>query len=188
MWVSQNWLQVPVGIIQDWPHDPVCIVCKTRVEVAGGSFEQMPEAGWPDMGSKKAVKAGSHLDTVPVIGSLRARTCQPYPDVWQIRLGQFVDFALLPPASGSARPTSPHLEGDLVVIRAEDLARSRKLIPDIGVWMQYYLLWMSVVLTEEPGRAQEFLAYEFLIAKGSKSFQWPSWVLYDHKFHQERTN
>ncbi len=106
--------------------------------------------------------------------------------VEKIKRGQYVDFSVLPPAAGSTRATPSHLEGDLVVIRAEDLARSRKLIPDIGVWLQCYVLWMSVALKEEPSRAQEFLAYAFLIAKCSKSFRWPSWILYDQEFRQAR--
>ena len=52
----------------------------------------------------------------------------------KIRRGQYVDFSLLPPASGMSMQAPTQLEGGVVVIKAEDLARSRRIIPDIGVW------------------------------------------------------
>ena len=73
-----------------------------------------------------------------------------------------------------------------MVIKAEDLARSRRIIPDIGVWHQCYTVWLSVVLKADPGRLQELLAYGYLITKCSKAFKWPSWVLYDQEFRQSK--
>ena len=53
------------------------------------------------------------------------------------------------------------------MIKAEDLARSRRIIPDIGVWHQCYMLWLSVALKVDLGRCQELLAYGYLITKCS---------------------
>ena len=48
----------------------------------------------------------------------------------KIRRGQYVDFSALPPAAGLSKQP---LEGGLVVYKAEDLARSSKIIPDIAM-------------------------------------------------------
>ena len=104
----------------------------------------------------------------------------------KIRWGQYVDFSLLPPASGMSKKAPTQLEGGVVVIKAEDLARSRRIIPDIKVWHQCHMLWLSVALKVDPGRCQELLAYGYLITKCSKAFRWPSWVLYDQEFRQSR--
>ena len=104
----------------------------------------------------------------------------------KIRRGQYIDFSSLPPASGLVKQAPTQLEGGLVVIKAEDLARSRRIIPDIGVWHQCFTVWLSVVLKADPGRLQELLAYGYLITKCSKAFKWPSWVLYDQEFRQSK--
>ena len=104
----------------------------------------------------------------------------------KIRRGQYVDFTSLPPASGMSRQPPAQLDGGLVVIKAEDLIRAKRLIPDVGVWLQCYLMWMAVAVKEEPSRTQELLSYAFLIVKCSKSFRWPAWVLYDQEFRQSR--
>ena len=72
------------------------------------------------------------------------------------------------------------------MIKAEDLIRAKRLIPDVGVWLQCYFMWMAVAVKEEPRRTHELLSYAFLIVKCSKSFQWPAWVLYDQEFRQSR--
>ena len=104
----------------------------------------------------------------------------------KIRRGQYVDFSALPPAAGLSKQPPPHLEGGLVVYKAEDLARSSKIIPDIATWHQCYYLWMTVALKADPSRLQELLSYGYLITKCSKAFKWPSWVMYDQEFRQSR--
>ena len=99
----------------------------------------------------------------------------------KIRRGQYVDFSALLPAAGLSKQPPPHLEGGLVVYKAEDLARSSKIIPDIATWHQCYYLWMTVALKADPSRLQELLSYGYLITKCSKAFKWPSWVMYDRR-------
>ena len=104
----------------------------------------------------------------------------------KIRRGQYVDFSALPPAVGLSKQPPPHLERGLVMYKAEDLARSSKIIPDIATWHQCYYLWMTVALKADPSRLQELLSYGYLITKCSKAFKWPSWVMYNQEFRQSR--
>ena len=55
--------------------------------------------------------------------------------VEKIIAGQYVDFSELPPAKGRTRSLPSQEDGHVLVIRAEDLAGSKKLIPDLATWL-----------------------------------------------------
>ena len=99
--------------------------------------------------------------------------------------GQYVDFSELPPAKGRTRSLPNTEEGHIVVIRAEDLAGARKMIPDLATWLQCFCLYSAVITEREPDRTKSLLAYATTIAKASLKYSWPSWVVYDQNFRQE---
>ena len=78
----------------------------------------------------------------------------------QILAGSYVAFSKLPPAKGRTSPMLSPEEGQIVLVRAEDLTGTRKLIPDLGTWLQCFALYMAVVMEKEPERTkhQVFLA------------------------------
>ena len=105
--------------------------------------------------------------------------------VKKILAGEFIDFAELPPAKGKVKSIPQAVEGQIVVIQAADLMESRKLIPDLATWIQCFSIYAAVIITKEPERAKNLLAYMSLIAKCSLKYKWPSLVVYDLNFHQE---
>jgi hypothetical protein len=91
--------------------------------------------------------------------------------------GQYVNFSELPPARGRARPLPNAEDSHIMVIRADDLAGTRKLIPDLATWIQCFAVYMGVVTEHDPGRTKSLLAYLSTIAKASAKYSWPSWVV-----------
>ena len=100
-----------------------------------------------------------------------------------------MDFSDLPPARGKA--CTPHQsaigEGQIVLVQAADLANSKKILPDLAVWLQCFALYV-VALAPPPDRLQDLMAYHSFIAKCSLRYRWPSWVVYDQNFHLEVAN
>ena len=88
-------------------------------------------------------------------------------------------YVELPPAKGWTRSMPNMEEGHIVVIRAEDLAGARKMIPDLAIWLQCFCLYLAVITECEPDRTKSLLAYATTIAKASLKYSWPSWVVYD---------
>jgi hypothetical protein len=74
----------------------------------------------------------------------------PKKVVDSIVVGQYVDFAELAPARGRTRALPSSEEGHIVVIRAEDLAGCRKLIPDLATWLQCFCIHATVIAEHEP--------------------------------------
>jgi len=71
----------------------------------------------------------------------------------KIRRGQYVDFSTLPPASGLTHQAPTQLEEGPIVIKAEDLARSRQIIQDIDVWHQSLVVGCTENRPEQAARA-----------------------------------
>lgn len=46
---------------------------------------------------------------------------------------------------------------------------------------------MAVALEAEPTKARELLGYQYLIAKASWEYRWPSWVFYDQTYRKNRS-
>ncbi len=102
-----------------------------------------------------------------------------------ILAGQYVDLTELPPARGYTKPTSALLEGQLILLQPGETIQAKRLIPDLATWVQCYTIYTAVMLTRFPEKATSLLAYAGLIAKLSRKFRWPSWVIYDTAFRQE---
>ena len=100
-----------------------------------------------------------------------------------------MDFSDLPPARGKAR--TPHQsvtgEGQIVLVQAVDFADTKKIIPDLAVWLQCFALYVAA-LAPSPDRLQDLMAYQSFIAKCSLKYRWPSWVVYDQNFRLEVAN
>jgi hypothetical protein len=69
----------------------------------------------------------------------------------------------------------------VVVIQATDLVRSRRPGHVGPVLCHLY----GSEGSHQPGLVPELMAYQAIIAKASRKFKWPSWVVYDQNFRQE---
>lgn len=113
------------------------------------------------------------------LASLSKRTVE------RIHAGEYVDFAELPPAKGKMRAIPQSVEGQVIIVQAEDLMQTKKLIPDLPTWLQCFALFVSVAAKHKPDRLADLMAYMSQIAKASKKYRWPAWVVYDLNFRQE---
>ena len=77
------------------------------------------------------------------------------------------------------------LEGQIIVVQAADLQQTRKIIPDFATWVQCFSLYSATLASKFPERIQELMTYQTTIAKASRKYRWPSWVVYDQNFRQE---
>ena len=102
--------------------------------------------------------------------------------------GKYVDLGKLPPAKGFSKPLSSlssSIEGQVVLLQAADVLRTRRLIPNLATWTQCFAIYTAVLGTKHPTRVQSLLMYMAVVAKLSKKFKWPSWVIYAHNFGQD---
>ena len=106
----------------------------------------------------------------------------------KIWAGEYIDFSDFPPAKGKAKFLPSSMEGHIVVVQAADLAQSRKLIPDMGTWIQCFALYAAMVTIKESGWDADLLAYMFAIMKASLKYKWLSWIVYDQNFRQDVTD
>ena len=63
--------------------------------------------------------------------------------------------------------------------------QSRKTIADYATWSQCYALYVAALAAQQPGRLADLMGYQSLIARASKKYKWPAWVIYDQNFRQE---
>ena len=73
----------------------------------------------------------------------------------------------------------------MVVVQAEDLAASRKLIPNFETWSQCFALYAAVRISHKPTLTGDLMAYFYSIATMARKHPWPSWILYDQAFREE---
>jgi len=104
--------------------------------------------------------------------------------VSKILANEYIDFTELPPAKGKARNVPQSLEGQVLVVQAADLMQAWKLIPDLATWVQCFALYATTLLTHQPNRVSEMMAYQSIIARANAKYRWPSWVVYDQNFRQ----
>ena len=46
-------------------------------------------------------------------------------------------------------------------------------------------IYIAVLAAQQPRRLADLMGYQSLIARVSKMYKWPAWVIYDHNFRQE---
>ena len=104
----------------------------------------------------------------------------------RILAGEYIDFTDLPPAKGKTCPLSlPASEGSIIMVNAFDLMQQKKLIPDIGTWVQYFTIFAGVICSQSPGCLPDLLGYLYQITRASQQYKWPAWVIFDQNFYQE---
>ena len=89
-----------------------------------------------------------------------------------------VDFNELSPAQGLSKP-SKLLQED---VRA--MTTVRRPIPDFFTWAQCFLLYATVMVSQDPSRAADLNAYMYNMTSDARRFRCP-WVIYDQNFRQE---
>ena len=176
--------------------------------VAGAELDKVPHAslsaGLAEFNGEKPAEGAGDTPTLiaGLMSQLKGHTdCQkpcssmvltgeglpslPKKCVDKILAGEFIDLADLPPAKGKVKAIPNASDGQIVVVQAADLMEHRKLIPDFATWVQCFNIYAVVVISKEPERAKNLLAYMSLIAKCSLKFEWPSWAAYDLNFRQD---
>ena len=103
-----------------------------------------------------------------------------------ILAGEYIDFSQLPPAKGKTCPLSlPAAEGNIILVNAADLIQQKKLIPDVGTWVQCFLIYAGTICAQSPGRLPDLLSYLYKLTRASQRYKWPSWVIFDQNYRQE---
>ena len=72
-----------------------------------------------------------------------------------------------------------------MIVQADDLAVSRKVIPNFETWSQCFAIYAAVRIGSDPSKAGDLMAYIHSVASMAKKFPWPSWILYDQAFREE---
>ena len=133
-------------------------------------------------GGSSSSKATDPIVVAPGVPALKRSLVE------QIQEGKFVDLGELPPAKGFGKmpaSLSGDMDGQIVLLQAADYLKSKKHIPDLSTWAQCFAIYASVLLAKHPQRAQSLFMYSATIARLSKKFRWPSWIIYDQHFRQE---
>ena len=107
--------------------------------------------------------------------------------VRKIEKGEYVDFVdLLPKKPGTEEPSYAELakEGIIVVTESRHIKGQRKGIPDIGSWMEAFLLYATVRNRKHPEHTNDLLAYGALIVKGAREYKGLGWLAYDFQFRR----
>ncbi len=64
----------------------------------------------------------------------------------KMQANKFVDVMKLPPARGKSKPLNQDEGSHIVVVQAAELASTRKIIPDLGTWLQCFALYAAAIL------------------------------------------
>lgn len=142
---------------------------------AGNSIEPDPPGGKDQPATKPN----------PLVPSGQGLAALPKRTVEKIWAEEYIDFSKLPPAKGKMRALNQGMDGQFIIVQAEDLLQTKKLIPDLSTWLQCYALYVAVHAQKHPDKVVDKMAYLNLIAKASKKYKWPSWIVYDQNFRIE---
>ena len=141
----------------------------------GSGFGTLPPRHVPNIrGIPPAGQRTARPSSWPCSRSKHGRT---YPG------GAIVDLAELPPAKGHA-PAATNRPLDSLTQPANPV-QPKRLIPELGTWVQCFSLYTAALLTKHPHRATSLMLYQKNIGYLSQRFRWPTWVLYDYSFRQE---
>lgn len=73
-----------------------------------------------------------------------------------------------------ARPIPQSLEGQIVVVQADVLMKTWKIIPDLATWRQCFMVYVAALIPHQPSRLADLMAYQSLIARASQKYKWPT--------------
>ena len=172
----------------------ICFICIALSSLTGTAFGAIPSAAVLANVGLGASTSPTFLN--PITSAVESSSSKPIvvaqglPAVKKglvdcILAGQYIDFTELPPAKGRTKTLSNVLDGQIVLLQASDYLQAKRLITDLGIWIQCFSLYAAIILTKQPERATSLLLYQASIAKLSQKFKWPSWIIYDNSFRQE---
>ena len=92
----------------------------------------------------------------------------------KIHSGQYVDFTEFPPTKGRVR--TPLYNGQLLLVQMEDVASSKKLIPDFPTWAQCFTIFTAVLSAHNPTLLPDLITYLTDTATHAKRFRWSCWT------------
>ena len=104
----------------------------------------------------------------------------------KIGANEYIDFTDLPPARGKPRSLPHHLDGQLLLVQLQDVEDYRRIIPDFPTWIQCFTIYSAALCLQHPQRLPQLLAYQAQMASYAKKFRWPTWVIYDQNYRQEK--
>ena len=93
----------------------------------------------------KAVSAVAKPSTSTMVMLGIGLPALPKKLVDKIEAGEYIDFTELPPARGKSRSILPKVEGQVQVVQAMDLLQSRRVIPDLATWLQWFAIYAAVI-------------------------------------------
>ena len=83
-------------------------------------------------------------DTLPSLVSIgHSLPLLPRKFIQQIKTGEFIDFAELPPAKGR-QITPANYNTQILFVQLQDIGQQRKLIPDYLTWSQCFAVYTAV--------------------------------------------
>ena len=155
--------------------------------IAGLVDDVVPQPEEPTAETAAATTQAKEVNTKPgtLIPIGQGLPALPKKMIEKILSYDYVDFSELPPAKGKVRAMTPSMEGQVILVQAEDLLQTKKLIPDFQTWVQCFAIYVAVIAPKQPERVPDLMAYANNIARASKKFKWPAWVVYDQNFRQE---
>lgn len=99
---------------------------------------------------------------------------------------EYIDFGDLPPARGKPKSLPQHLDGQLLLVQLHDVEDSKRMIADFPTWVQCFTIYAAALCVQQPQRFTQLLAYQSQIATYAKKFRWPTWIIYDQNYRQEK--
>ena len=92
----------------------------------------------------------------------------------RIKAGEYIDFTKLPLARSNVPGAG----------RAGDCGAGSRP-PAVSLQSGYFAIFVAVVAGHQPARVPDIMGYSSLIARLSRKFRWPSWVVYNQNFCHE---
>ena len=127
-------------------------------------------------------------DTLPSLVSIGlSLSLLPRKLIQQIKAGEFIDFAELPPAKGR-QITPTNYNTQILFVQLQNMGQQWKFIPDYLTWSQCFAIYTAVGGPEQAHCIPELMAYQLEITECMKKYKWPSWVIYDINFRQQAAN
>jgi len=144
-----------------------------------GSYQDDPreESSAQEMGETQVAMGKSKDEVEPssqaMVTTGTGLAALPKKLVSKILVNEYIDFTVLPPAKGKAHNVPQSLEGQVLVVQAAHLMQAQKLILDLAAWVRF-ALYATTLLTHQPNRVSEMMAYQSIIARANAKYRWPS--------------
>ena len=94
----------------------------------------------------------------------------------KIFAGDYVDFDTILTEVASKRSRVPVSE------KSSDARARKRVVRDIGSWLQAWSAFAATLLETDPSRGHELLGYQAIIAQANADYQPSAWLQYDSSF------